>query len=250
MKLSIAHIAFIFSACAHAVVIFYPGAGVSTFDGISASSRPTVTARIVVRQTSESIVVQSEGVSRRVPSLPDRLEPTASASVQTQPALARIETGQQQLESLAAENSTDVSKSLSTNGSPDRSQEASPKPDAALEVGLNQAFSMCRAVALPKNWIHRSNLFPRRYTLEFMIARKTEGVVFAVQKLTPDESELPYADRLIKRTFEDCMNQQGQETILALEERFRALNPEPTEAYSLKIEFDTPRAHAGQSKGI
>jgi hypothetical protein len=71
-----------------------------------------------------------------------------------------------------------------------------------------------------------------------------------VLKLLPEGEELPYADRLIKTSFENCVNELGQEHLVELQERFQALNPTPGDAYSFRIEFETARTQAGPNKGI
>jgi hypothetical protein len=247
MKMSIPKLAFLLSAVAH-VVFFWLAAGrAPQMLGQRVSERQTVTARFVFKQdsvpapkteTNQRNFATGAHVQKQEPSVLRSQLPSLSkegGSLETRQQLPEVQTEVEQI--APAPGQIEVANT-STLVDEFRKEES-------LEV-----FSSCQAVVLPKNWVQRADFFPRRYTLEFVIQEQPEGTVFAVRKMIPDASEFPYADRLIRRTFENCMNQLGRETIHALEQRFRALNPQPTEAYSLTIEFDKARAHAGQSKGI
>lgn len=115
---------------------------------------------------------------------------------------------------------------------------------------LADTFAPCRALVLPDSWLRMPNLFPRRYNIEFSLFDFSRARSFKVLKLLPEGEELPYADRLIKTSFENCVNELGQEHLVELQERFQALNPTPGDAYSFRIEFETARTQAGPNKGI
>lgn len=140
--------------------------------------------------------------------------------------------------------------SISSVVARDENLETGSRTSATSDSPLHAGFSTCRVLVLPQNWLSKQSFFPRAYSVEFRVIAQSGEPVFSVEKWTPEASAYPYADQLIKKSFEDCMNNLNQEHILALEAQFRALNPGPTEAYSSKIEFDIARSHAGQSKGI
>lgn len=151
---------------------------------------------------------------------------------------------------------TDVSSSSASL--PSLSQSAPPTREAEFDGQhrevpsiLADTFAPCRALVLPDSWLRIPNLFPRRYNVEFSLIEFSRARAFKVVKLLPEgQEELPYADRLIKTSFENCVNELGQEHLDEIQERFQALNPTPGDAYSFKIEIETARAQAGPNKGI
>lgn len=166
-------------------------------------------------------------------------------------------------EFFVREPSTDVSPrqvtdvSSSSPSLPSLSQSALPSSEAEFDGEnrevpsiLADTFAPCRALVLPDSWLRMPNLFPRRYNVEFSLIDISRARTFKVLKLLPEGQELPYADRLIKTSFENCVNELGQEHLVELQERFQALNPTPGDAYSFGIEFETARTQAGPNKGI
>ncbi|MEN9529292.1 MAG: hypothetical protein RI932_1165 [Pseudomonadota bacterium] len=247
MKMPIALNAILLSASAHVALLWLAGTDLAAAKESPAAIRQPISVRVFAgrihpsapeMQKLERNVIRQNGKTH--PEKPQTVHKTEGESdavlieegLRSSPAVSDAV-----LQPFVALEQTEVSEGVQSNAE-------------SAEPELTQAFASCSAVILPKNWVHSSHLFPRRYALEFGINQQSSRTEFIVYKMIPEDSELPYADRLIKRTFEDCMNQLGPKSLLALEERFRALNPAATEAYSFKIEFDTARVHAGQSKGI
>lgn len=121
------------------------------------------------------------------------------------------------------------------------------------EVDLPNTLSLispCRALVLPARLASLDKLFPRKYSVDFTFIHDAQNPVFKVNRLQPEGEEYPYADRLIRSSFENCVNQLSAEERITFHRTVQASNPTPDNAYSVKIEFESRLTLARQNKGI
>lgn len=182
---------------------------------------------------------------------------TAVTSGGTQRSLAadKAEKNQKSLRKIGfSQNRISQFQSPSTlNAPPNKvsSPELEPAQLAAESASaLSEVFSPCRQLNLPRSWLNAPGLFPRLYEIQFSFPVNSGVSVFNLVSLRPEAVAMKYADEVISRLFESCVNNLGEDTIQNMKLHFHKLQNVTDGVFSFKIEFRTALSTGNEKKGI
>lgn len=126
----------------------------------------------------------------------------------------------------------------------------SQSKDLPSQTNVVGVFAPCRQLKLPQSWLNTPGLFPRLYHIEFNFPVTSGAEVFNVVALRPEGDAMKYADEVILRSFESCVNGLGMEALRSLKVHFDKHQSVTEGVFSFKIEFQTALGAGSQRKGI